>query len=91
MTYAEIMLMIDYSKYMEFEFSWFIRHITDFNECFFACAKILELLEKEEDLEIGEQLQHKITCIEFDNVSFSYNHSQNNIKNFSLQVEKNQI
>lgn len=92
MTYAEIMLMIDYSSYIEFEFSWFTRHLTDFNECFFAYSKILELLEKEEeeDLNKGEKLIDKITSIEFDNVSFSYNHTQKNIKNFSLKVAKNE-
>ncbi len=45
MTYAQIMLMIDYSSYIEFEFSWFTRHLTDFNQSFFAYVKILELLE----------------------------------------------
>ena len=92
MTYAEIMLMIDYSHYLEFEFSWFTRHLTDFNECFFAYSKILELLEKteEEDLNKGEKLMDKITSIEFDGVSFSYNNSKKNIKEFSLQVGKNE-
>ncbi len=92
MTYAEIMLMIDYSRYIEFEFSWFTRHLTDFNECFFAYSKILELLEKteEEDLNKGEKLIDKITSIEFDGVSFSYNNSKKNIKEFSLQVGKNE-
>lgn len=92
MTYAEIMLMIDYSSYIEFEFSWITRHLTDFNECFFAYSKILELLEKEEeeDLNKGEKLIDKITRIEFDNVSFSYNHTQKNIKNFSLKVAENE-
>lgn len=92
MTYAEIMLMIDYSKYIEFEFSWFTRHLTDFNECFFAYSKILELLEKEEeeDLNKGEKLEDKITNIVFSKVSFSYNNSQKNIKNFSLTVGENE-
>lgn len=92
MTYAEIMLMIDYSSYIEFEFSWFTRHLTDFNECFFAYSKILELLEKteEEDLNKGEKLIDKITSIEFDNISFSYHHTQKNIKNFSLEVAENE-
>lgn len=92
MTYAEIMLMIDYSSSIEFEFSWFTRHLTDFNECFFAYSKILELLEKteEEDLNKGEKLIDKITSIEFDNVSFSYNHTQKNIKNFFLEVVENE-
>lgn len=92
MTYAEIMLMIDYSSYIEFEFSWFTRHLTDFNECFFAYSKILELLEKEEkeDLTKGDKLSDKITSITFDRVSFSYNNIKKNIKNFSLQVTKNQ-
>lgn len=92
MTYAQIMLMIDYANYIEFEFSWFTRHLTDFNECFFAYSKILELLEKEEeeDLEKGEKLVDKITSIEFDKVSFSYNNTKKNIKEFSMQVAKNE-
>lgn len=92
MTYAEIMIMIDYSGYLEFDFSWFKRHLTDFNQSFFAYSKILELLEKteEEDLKKGEKLTEKITSIEFDKVSFSYNNTQKNIKNFSLQVAENQ-
>lgn len=92
MTYAEIMLLIDYSSSMEFEFSWFTRHLTDFKECFFAYAKILELLDKaeEEELEKGEKLVDKITSVEFDKVSFSYNNTKKNIKNFSLKVRENE-
>lgn len=92
MTYAEIMIMIDYSGYLEFDFSWFTRHLTDFNQAFFAYSKILELLEQteEEDLKKGEKLTEKITSIEFDKVSFSYNNIQKNIKNFSLQVAENE-
>lgn len=92
MTYAEIMIMIDYSGYLEFDFSWFTRHLTDFNQCFFAYSKILELLEQteEEDLKKGEILTKRITSIEFDKVSFSYNNTQKNIKNFSLQVTENE-
>lgn len=92
MTYAEVMLMIDYAGYLEFEFNWFIKHLTDFNQSFYAHSKILELLEQteEEDLKKGEKLTEKITSIEFDKVSFSYNHTQKNIRNFSLQVEENE-
>lgn len=92
MTYAEIMLLIDYANYIEYEFNWFTRHLTDFNQAFFAYTKILELLEQteEEDLNKGEKLSEKITRIEFDKVYFSYNQTQKNIKNFSLVVEENQ-
>lgn len=92
MTYAEIMLMIDYSGELTFNFNWFIRHLTDFNQSFFAYSKILELLEKteEEDLKKGEKLTEKITSIEFNKVSFAYNNIQKNIKNFSLQVAENE-
>ncbi len=92
MTYAQIMIMIDYSGYLEFDFSWFTRHLTDFNQSFFAYFKILELLEKteEEDLKKGEKLTDKITSIEFDKVSFSYNNTKKNIKNFSLSVAENE-
>lgn len=92
MTYAEIMLMIDYSSYIEFEFDWFIRHLTDFNESFFAYSKILELLEQaeEEDLKKGKKFSEKITRIEFNHISFSYNHTQKNIENFSLVAKENE-
>lgn len=92
MTYAEIMLMIKYASSIKYEFNWFTRHLTDFNQSFFAYFKILELLEKteEENLKKGEKLAEKITRIEFDKVSFSYNYTQKNIKNFSLMVEENQ-
>ena len=92
MTYAEIMLMIDYGNYIEYEFNWFTRHLTDFNQSFFAYSKILGLLEQteEEDLNKGEKLSEKITSIEYDKVSFSYNHMQKNIKNFSLVVQENE-
>lgn len=92
MIYAQIMLMIDYSEYLEFEFSWFTRHLTDFNQCFLAYSKILELLEtaEEEDLDKGKELVDKITHIEFDKVSFSYQSTKKNIENFSLQVTENE-
>jgi len=92
MTYAEMMLLIDYANYIEFEFSWFTRHLTDFNQSFFAYSKILELLEQveEEDLKKGEKLLDKIIKIEFDKVSFSYSNAKKNSKNFSLVVEENE-
>lgn len=92
MTYAEVMLMIDYASYIEFEFNWFTKHLTDFNQAFYAHSKILELLEQteEEDLKKGEKLTEKITSITFDKVSFSYNHTQKNIKDFSLSVAENE-
>lgn len=92
MTYAEIMLMIDYASYIEFEFNWFTKHLTDFNQAFYAHSKILELLEQteEEDLKKGEKLTEKITSITFDKVSFSYHHTQKNIKDFSLSVAENE-
>lgn len=92
MTYAEIMIMIDYSNYIKYEFNWFSKHLTDFNQSFFAYSKILELLEQteEEKLNEGEKLLNKITKIEFDKVSFSYNKTQKNIKNLSLEVKENE-
>lgn len=92
MTYAQIMLMIDYSSYIEFEFSWFTRHLTDFNQSFYAYVKILELLEKEEEekLNDGENIDGKITSINFNNISFSYDNKEEIIKNFCLQVAENE-
>lgn len=92
MTYGEMMLMIKYADYLEFEFSWITRHFTDFNQCFLAYSKILELLEKqeEENLDKGEELVDKITHIEFDKVSFSYDSTRKNIEKFSLSIAENE-
>lgn len=50
------------------------------------------MLEKaeEEELNKGEKLKDKITNIEFDGISFSYNKSKKNIKDFSLEVANNE-
>lgn len=92
MTYAQIMLMINYSSYVEFEFSWFTRHLTDFKQSFFAYVKILELLENEEEekLDEGENIDCKITSIDFNNVFFSYDNKEEVIKDFCLQVGENE-
>lgn len=41
LAYVEIMLLIEYSGSLEFEFSWFIKHVTDFNKSFVSFSKIL--------------------------------------------------
>lgn len=72
-TYAEIMLLIDYSGGLKHEFNWFIRHLTDFNKSFISYSKILKFLELEnvEDVNKGQELR-EIKSIEFKDVNFSY-------------------
>ena len=41
MAYADILLMIEYSSALEYEFKWFIKHLTNFNKSFFAYSKVL--------------------------------------------------
>lgn len=91
MAYVEIMLLIEYSRALEFEFGWVIRHLTNFNKSFIAFSKVLEFLNLDnvEKLEEGEHLQ-KINSIEFSNVSFSYTGYQKNIENFSFTLNKNE-
>ena len=90
MTYAEITLLISYSNRLEYEFKWFIKHLTNYNKCFYAYSKILEFIKLDdiEDLKSGENLDN-INDIEFKKVYFSYNGTQKNIKNFSLKIDKN--
>lgn len=92
MTYAQMMILIDYTNYLECEFNWVIKHLTDFKESLFANIKILQLLENQEveDLDRGEELKEKITDIEFKNVSFSYQKVNKNIENFNLKIKENQ-
>ena len=90
-TYAEIMLLIDYSGALKYEFNWFIRHITDFNQAFIAYSKVLKFLEIDEieDVHKGEKLEN-IKCIEFKDVDFSYDNNQKTIKNFNLKINSNE-
>lgn len=92
MTYATIMLIIDYASNLQHEFNWFIKHLTDFNQSVIAYSKILQLLEQEEEelLEEGECLEEKVNKIEFKNVSFTYDGHKNVIKNFSFKANQNE-
>lgn len=92
MTYATLMLIIDYSSNLKHEFNWFIKHLTDFNHSVISYSKILQLLEKQEEelLEDGNCLEEKIKEIEFENVNFSYDNNKNVIKNFSFKVKENE-
>lgn len=89
--YASILLLIEYSSALEYEFKWFIKHLTDFNKSFFAYSKVLEFLNMNdiEELEKGEKIE-KINSIEFKKLYFSYNENQKNIQNFSLQIKENE-
>ncbi len=89
-TYAEIMLLIDYSANLKYEFNWFIKHLTDFNKAFISYSKILSFLELEnvEDVNKGQELK-EINSIEFKNINFSYNENQKAIKEFNLKINEN--
>ena len=91
MAYVEIMLLIEFSGSLEFEFKWFIRHLTNFNKSFISFSKILKFLKLDnvEDIEIGESLKN-INSIEFLDVQFSYNGDEKNIKNFNFCLNKNE-
>lgn len=89
-SYAEIMLLIDYSGNLGYEFNWFIRRLTDFNKAFVAYSKILRFLsiENVEEIDKGQELKG-INSIEFKDVNFSYNDNQKTIKKFNLKVNQN--
>lgn len=91
MAYVEIMLLIEFSGSLEFEFKWFIKHLTNFNKSFIAFSKILNFLKLDdvEKVEEGEELE-KINSIEFSNVSFSYTGYEKNIEDFSFKINKNE-
>lgn len=92
MTYATITLIIGYSSQLKYEFDWFLRHLTDFNQSVISYLKILQLLEMEDEelLDEGEELREKIKEIEFQNVSFSYDENVNVIKDFSFKATENE-
>lgn len=91
MAYVEIMLLIEYSGSLDFEFKWFIKHLTNFNKSFVSFSKILSFLKLDniEDLEKGKELE-KIEKIEFSNVHFSYTGYEKNIENFNFMLNKNE-
>lgn len=91
MAYVEIMLLIEYSNSLNFEFKWFLRHLTDFNNSFISFSKILNFLKLEnvEKVRDGETLEN-INSIEFSNVQFSYGGYEKNIEGFSFKLDKNE-
>lgn len=91
MAYVEIMLLIEFSGSLDFEFKWFIRHLTNFNKSFVSFSKILNFLylDNVENLEDGKKLE-KINSIEFSNVNFSYTGKEKNIENFNFRLNKNE-
>lgn len=91
MGYVEIMLLIEYSGSLDFEFKWFIKHLTNFNKSFISFSKILSFLKLDntEDLEKGKNLE-KIENIEFSNVHFSYTGYEKNIEDFNFRVNNNE-
>lgn len=91
MAYAEIMLLIEFSGSLEFEFQWFIKHITNFNKSYISFYKILNFLKSDniEKIKDGKELEN-ITSIEFLRVQFSYTGYEKNIENFSFSLNKNE-
>lgn len=92
MAYVEIMLLIEFSGSLEFEFKWFIKHLTNFNKSFISFSKILNFLKLDstENLENGEDLENNINLIEFSNVFFSYTGYEKNIESFNFILNKNE-
>ena len=91
MAYVEIILLMEFSGSLDFEFKWFITHLTDFNKSFISFSKILKFLKLEdtENIDDGENLE-QINCIEFSNVYFSYTGNEKNIKNLSFTLKQNE-
>lgn len=91
MAYVEIMLLIEYSGSLEFEFKWFIKHLTNFNKSFISFSKILNFLglDNVENIQNGKELE-KIKSIEFLNVHFSYTGYEKNIDDFNFKLNKNE-
>lgn len=91
MAYVEIMLLIQYSDSLNFEFKWFIKHLTNFNKSFISFSKILKFLKLDniENIEEGKNLKN-INLIEFSNVQFSYTGYEKNIRNLSFTLNKNE-
>lgn len=89
LTYVEIMILIEYSGSLEFEFNWFIKHLSNFNKSFISFSKIIKFfkLNDIEKIEQGDKL-NKINLIEFINVYFSYNGYEKNIENFNITLNK---
>ena len=91
MAYVEIVLLIQYSDSLNFEFKWFIKHLTNFNKSFISFSKILKFLKLDniENIEEGKNLKN-INLIEFSNVQFSYTGYEKNIRNLSFTLNKNE-
>ena len=91
MDYVEIMLLIEFTGSLEFEFQWFIRHLTNFNKSFISFYKILSFLKSDniEKIDDGNELEH-IKSIEFSRVHFSYTGYEKNIENFNFSINKNE-
>lgn len=89
-TYAEFMILVEYTGYLKYEFNWFIKHLTDFNKSYISYSKLLKFLEldKIENVSDGKELK-EINSIEFKNVNFSYNDNQKTIKNLNLKIDEN--
>ena len=90
-SYGLVMLMIDWRGTLDADIQWFLKHITNFNRCYLAFCKILEFIgiEEVEKINEGKELK-KITSVQFENVSFSYNKEQIILDNFNLKINSKQ-
>ena len=88
-SYAEIMLFIEYSEQLQYEFGWFIKHVTDLKQSVYSYTKVMEFLQEDEIEKIEEGKETPpIETIEFQNISFDYNENQKIIQNFNLLIKK---
>ena len=90
-TYAQIILFIEYSGELSYEFNWFIRNISNYNKSYIAFYKALEFLEKDntEDINKGKKLTN-INSISFKDVTFRYGQERSIISNISFDVKENE-
>ena len=90
-TYAQIILFIEYSGELSYEFNWFIRNISNYNKSYIAFYKALEFLEKNntEDINKGNKLTN-INNISFKYVTFGYGQERSIISNISFDVKENE-
>lgn len=86
-TYAQIVMLMDYSGELSHQFNWFIRNISSFNKSYISFSKIIEFLEKDniEKIEKGETLKN-IEQIQLNNVCFGYGQSDKILSNIDLKI-----
>ena len=88
-TYGLLVIIMDWSAYINGCGNWILRHVSNFNKSYLAFCKIIDFLEIDEveELEQGESIS-KIENIEFKNIVFEYNEDETVIRKFNLKVEE---